>query len=166
MLDINSFLTPIQDTPQITGETLTPNAGMARPDDVITVITTQTSEDAEPTTIDMATIAVSPNSGGSTREDAGQTIQPPNQSAGNPTDADKTESIGYELAERMAIEGENCELNQVKPYVTDFDVLVIPSNGDPKYRYWNGGQSVCDTLRELGRCDLIPKYTSPYFNGN
>lgn len=72
---------------------------------------------------------------------------------------------GYELAERMAIMGENCEPEQTEPYVTDFGVLVIPWNSNPKYHYWKeGGQSTCDTLRELGRCNLIPKYKSFYSN--
>ena len=66
------------------------------------------------------------------------------------------------LNERMAIMGENCEPEQIEPYVTGFGVLVIPFNSDKKYHYWAGGQSVCDTLKELGRCDLIPKYKSIY----
>lgn len=70
----------------------------------------------------------------------------------------------YELSERMAIMGENCEPDQTKPYVTGFGVLVIPSDSNKKYHYWNGGQSVCDTLKELGRCDLIPQYKSIYSN--
>lgn len=72
---------------------------------------------------------------------------------------------GYELAERMAIMGENCEPEQTEPYVTDSGVLVIPFNSPEKYHYWKpGGQSVCITLQELGRCDLIPKYKSNYSN--
>ncbi len=67
-----------------------------------------------------------------------------------------------DLNERMAIMGENTEPEQTKPYVTSFGVLVIPYNSDKKYHYWDGGQSVCVTLKELGRCDLIPKYKSPY----
>jgi len=74
-------------------------------------------------------------------------------------------SSGYELAERMAIMGENTEPEQTQPFVTDSGVLVIPWNSDPKYHYWkHEGQSVCDTLRELGRCDLIKKYKSLYCN--
>lgn len=72
---------------------------------------------------------------------------------------------GYELSERMAIMGENCEPEQVEPFVTESGVLVIPFNSPGKYHYWKkGGQSVCDTLRELGRCDLIPRYKSIYSN--
>src|SRR3990167_4044707 len=69
-----------------------------------------------------------------------------------------------DLAERMAIMGENCEPEQVEPFVADFGVLVIPYNSDKKYHYWNGGQGVCVTLKELGRCDLIEKYKSLYCN--
>lgn len=68
------------------------------------------------------------------------------------------------LNERMTIMGENCSPEQTEPYVTDFGVLVIPYNSDKKYHYWNGGQGVCDTLKELGRCDLIEKYKSIYSN--
>lgn len=75
------------------------------------------------------------------------------------------QAIPYELAERMAIMGENCEPDQVKPYITTFGVLVIPHNSDKKYHYWNGGQSICATLKELGRCDLIEKYTHPDYFG-
>ncbi len=72
---------------------------------------------------------------------------------------------GYELAERMAIMGENTEPEQTEPYVTGFGVLVIPLDSPKKYHYWkDGGQGVCDTLRELGRCDLIQKYKSNYSN--
>lgn len=66
------------------------------------------------------------------------------------------------LNERMAIMGENCEPEQVEPYVTEYGILVIPWNSPQRYWYWAGGQSVCDTLKELGRCNLIPKYKSPY----
>ena len=69
-----------------------------------------------------------------------------------------------DLSERMAIQGENCEPGQVKPFVTDFGVLVIPWNSPKRFHYWNKGQSVCETLRELGRCDLIEKYKSIYCN--
>lgn len=66
------------------------------------------------------------------------------------------------LNERMAIMGENCSPEQTEPFVTGFGVLVIPFNSDKKYHYWNGGQSVCDTLRQIGRCELIEKYKSLY----
>lgn len=65
--------------------------------------------------------------------------------------------------ERMAIVGENCAPEEIRPYVTDFGALVIPWNSNARYHYWKkGGQSLCETLKELGRCDLIPKYRSIY----
>lgn len=71
--------------------------------------------------------------------------------------------LGYELHERMAIMGESAE--GVMPYVTSLGILVIPFDSPEKYHYWkDGGQSVCDTLRGIGRCDLIPKYKSIYSN--
>ncbi len=66
------------------------------------------------------------------------------------------------LNERCGIQGENCALEETKPYISTFDTLIIPWNSDKKYHYWAGGQSICVTLRELGRCDLIPKYRSIY----
>lgn len=80
------------------------------------------------------------------------------------TESHKLPADKYELAERMAIMGENTEPKQTEPYVTDSGILVIPFNSDKKYHYWNSGQSVCDTLKELGRCDLIEKYKSIYSN--
>lgn len=56
------------------------------------------------------------------------------------------------LNERMAIQGENCAPEEVKPYISAFNTLVIPWNSAPRYHYWKkGGQSLCDTLKELGR---------------
>lgn len=80
------------------------------------------------------------------------------------TEEPQTTVDHYELAERMAIQGENCEPSQTQPFVTDSRMLVIPFSSDKKYHYWNGGQSVCATLKELGRCDLIDKYKSFYSN--
>jgi hypothetical protein len=76
----------------------------------------------------------------------------------------KNEFESESLNERMCLAGENTEPEQTKPYVTSFGVLVIPFNSDKKYHYWKGGQGVCDTLREIGRCDLIEKYKSLYCN--
>ena len=74
----------------------------------------------------------------------------------------KNEFESESLNERMCLMGENTDTEQAKPYVTSFGVLVIPFNSDKKYHYWAGSQSVCDILKELGRCDLIPKYKSIY----
>lgn len=65
------------------------------------------------------------------------------------------------INERMAIQGENCSPDEVLPYVTHFNSLVIPFNSPARYKYWQGGQSPCDTLKELGRCDLLDKYRHP-----
>ncbi len=68
-----------------------------------------------------------------------------------------------DLNERMCIMGVNCSPEQTEPYVTSFGVLVIPYNSDKKYHYWNGGQSVCNTLKELGASDeILKRYKSPY----
>ncbi|SOH02804.1 hypothetical protein [Candidatus Kuenenia stuttgartiensis] len=62
------------------------------------------------------------------------------------------------LNERMAIMGENCSPDEVLPYVTEFNSLVIPFASPARYHWWKGGQSPCETLKELGRCDLLDKY--------
>lgn len=84
---------------------------------------------------------------------------------GDPKQQQEPQITGYELSERMAIMGENTEPDQVLPFVTDSGVLVIPFNSPEKYHYWKkGGQSVCTTLKEIGRCDLIERYKSFYCN--
>jgi hypothetical protein len=35
------------------------------------------------------------------------------------------------------------------PYIDDTGSIIIPFTADPKYHYWNGGQSMSDTLMEL-----------------
>jgi len=40
--------------------------------------------------------------------------------------------------------------NSGTPYIDKSGAIVIPSNSDPKYHYWNGGQSLADTLKEIG----------------
>lgn len=35
------------------------------------------------------------------------------------------------------------------PYIDQTGAIIIPFNSDPKYHYWNGGQSLSDTLMEL-----------------
>lgn len=47
----------------------------------------------------------------------------------------------------------------MNPYVQN-DTLLIPSDSDKKYHWWNGGQGVIETLYELQREDLIPEYKS------
>src|SRR4051812_47189526 len=37
-----------------------------------------------------------------------------------------------------------------RPYLNDRGELIIPLTAAPQYRWWAGGQSIRDTLRELG----------------
>lgn len=49
--------------------------------------------------------------------------------------------------------------NPPRPYLNKRDELVIPSECHPRYRWWNGGQSVRETLRELGASpDVMARY--------
>ena len=51
-----------------------------------------------------------------------------------------------------------------KPYITNGE-LRIPMRCDRKYRYWQDGQSIFDTLIELNVSDeLIEHYISPINN--
>lgn len=43
----------------------------------------------------------------------------------------------------------------IKPYISDDYKLVIPPGCDPKYKYWDGGQSLTETLQELVATQLI-----------
>lgn len=53
----------------------------------------------------------------------------------------------------------------LSPYIKDSE-LIIPTNSDPKYHYWAGGQSLVDTLRELRVSrEVWSKYTErPYWS--
>ena len=44
------------------------------------------------------------------------------------------------------------------PYFNQYGDLVIPFGSDPKYHYWNGGQSIKDTLKMLGSTRDKSKY--------
>ncbi|NUO10028.1 MAG: hypothetical protein HUU08_15375 [Candidatus Brocadia sp.] len=53
------------------------------------------------------------------------------------------------------------ETDKIKPlpYITDFGCLIIPYNSPIRYHWWNGGQSVVNTLFELGAsCEVLAKY--------
>jgi hypothetical protein len=43
---------------------------------------------------------------------------------------------------------------KIKPYISD-DCLIVPAGCDKKYKYWEGGQSVAETLYELVATHLI-----------
>ena len=46
-----------------------------------------------------------------------------------------------------------------RPRINARGELIIPCNSDPKYRWWAGGQSILDTLRELSAPpDMIARY--------
>lgn len=84
----------------------------------------------------------------------------------------KTNNGNIELREGQVIEVQPEKVKklietgklQPLPYITDYGTLIIPHNSPSRFHWWNRGQSVCDTLKELGRCDLIEKYKSIYSN--
>jgi len=43
----------------------------------------------------------------------------------------------------------------LKPYLTENDELIIPSDAPVKYKWWNGGQSVKETLKELNATEEV-----------
>src|ERR1041385_5198616 len=46
---------------------------------------------------------------------------------------------------------------QGKPFIDSDDNLHVPHDADPRYRWWQGGQSVAETLRELNAPDSVMK---------
>src|SRR5215475_4509207 len=51
---------------------------------------------------------------------------------------------------------------QTAPYIDAAGVLVIPFDCPEKYRWWNGGQTVLETLTELGANDeTMKRYMEP-----
>ena len=51
--------------------------------------------------------------------------------------------------EQSRVQAELGALEDVKPYLKDGNQLIIPQNSPQKYRWWQGGQSIEATLREL-----------------
>ncbi|HIC90539.1 MAG TPA: hypothetical protein EYP21_00445 [Syntrophaceae bacterium] len=48
---------------------------------------------------------------------------------------------------------------QQTPYLDRRGTLIIPFDCDPRYHWWNNGQSIIETLKELGASeDIIKKY--------
>ena len=45
----------------------------------------------------------------------------------------------------------------VPPYINENQELIIPFNTPGKYRWWKGGQSIKETLEELGATEEIMK---------
>jgi hypothetical protein len=53
------------------------------------------------------------------------------------------------------------------PYIDDSGAMVIPFSADPRYHYWNGGQSMADTLLELNAPENVWKnHTTRDYPGN
>jgi hypothetical protein len=53
---------------------------------------------------------------------------------------------------------------QPLPHIQN-DTLIIPHNSSQKYHWWNRGQDICTTLKELGASDeILKRYESPYSN--
>jgi hypothetical protein len=55
-----------------------------------------------------------------------------------------------ELFGKPEIEGFTIELRErIRPHISPHGELIIPFASDPKYHWWDGGQSIAATLREL-----------------
>lgn len=53
------------------------------------------------------------------------------------------------------------KLGKIKPlpYISDYGSLIIPHNSPERYHWWNGGQSLKNTLFELGASsEVLAKY--------
>ena len=54
---------------------------------------------------------------------------------------------------------ERGKIRPLMPHIEKCATLVIPSGSDPKYHWWNGGQSIMETLEELGaEEDVLENY--------
>jgi hypothetical protein len=57
--------------------------------------------------------------------------------------------------------------NTTNPYIDDSGNIVVPFNANPKYHFWNGGQSLADTLLEINVTENIwSKHTEKPYPGN
>lgn len=83
----------------------------------------------------------------------------------------KTNNGDIELREGQTIEVQPEKVSklveagklQPLPYITDYGTLIIPHNSPLLYHWWNRGQSIKDTLRELEASDeILKRYKSPY----
>lgn len=53
------------------------------------------------------------------------------------------------------------------PYIDHNGNIIIPFNTDSKYHFWNGGQHLAVTLRELNLTeDVWKKHTDKPYPGN
>lgn len=54
-----------------------------------------------------------------------------------------------------------------KPHIDRHGTLVIPFSSDPKYHWWNKGQSILETLKELGASEeVMEKYQTKISGGH
>jgi hypothetical protein len=50
----------------------------------------------------------------------------------------------------------------LRPHVNARGELIIPCEAAPHYRWWSGGQSIRETLQELGASlDVVARYVAP-----
>ncbi len=64
------------------------------------------------------------------------------------------------------IEATDAESGFGVPFLDPTGCLYIPANAPKKYRWWQGGQSISETLTELGASDEIKiKYAGPELPG-
>jgi hypothetical protein len=57
--------------------------------------------------------------------------------------------------------------NNSIPYFDNNGSIIIPFNSDQKYHFWNGGQSLSETLMELNAPeDIWSKHTLSPYPGN
>ncbi|QQR80745.1 MAG: hypothetical protein IPJ69_00835 [Deltaproteobacteria bacterium] len=86
------------------------------------------------------------------------------------------EDLAYVFQERAAIrefegnqsriESELDALDEVLPYLKNGNELIVSTRVSPKYQWWAGGQSLKQTLRELGACEeTIKCYVGDKRNG-
>lgn len=47
--------------------------------------------------------------------------------------------------------------NKSTPYIDNLGNVIVPFNADPKYHFWNGGQSLAATLAEINVTENIWK---------
>ena len=53
------------------------------------------------------------------------------------------------------------------PYIDPTGTMIIPFSADPKYHFWNGGQSLLETMIELNITkDIWDKHTEKPYPGN
>ncbi len=62
--------------------------------------------------------------------------------------ADKARKILKEIKEDACEKSEGSEIRPL-PFLDQYGDLVIPFGSDPRFHYWNGGQSIAETEKEV-----------------